>query len=95
MVTHTADGKHFMTVVLDDGDDRLIKPISPAFVNQTEPVLNREDGMYVDLCICVWHHSLFWCIPMGCWWFVVSLFYRTLHPYGMMLPERKGPIPNW
>jgi hypothetical protein len=46
-----------MTVVLDDGDDILVKPISPAFVNQTEPVLNREDGMYVDLCICVWHHD--------------------------------------
>ena len=95
MVANTTYGKHLVTVVLYYRNDILVKPISPAFVNQTEPVLNRENGMYMYLCVCVWHLFFLWRIPTGCWWFVMLLFYRTLHPYGMMLPERKGPIPNW
>ena len=59
MVSNTTYGKHFMTIVLYNRNNVLVQPISPAFVNQTEPVLNRKHGMYVYLCVCVWHLFFF------------------------------------
>ena len=66
MVTNTTNSKYFMTIVLYNRNNVLVQPISPDFVNQAEPVLNREDGMYVYLCVCVWHLFFLWRIPMGC-----------------------------
>ena len=78
MVANTTYGKHLVTVVLYYRNDILVKPISPAFVNQTEPVLNRENGMYMYLCVCVWHLFFLWRIPTGCWWFAVLLFLSSV-----------------
>ena len=94
VVTHTADGKYLVAVVLNDRHHVLIQPVPPAFIYQREPVLNGEYRVDMNLCVCVWHCLVFWRIPMGCRWLIVLLFYRALHPYGMLLPERKGSISN-
>ena len=70
MVTHTADGKHLVAIVLDDGHHVLIQPVLPAFIYQRESVLNGKNRVDVDLCVCVWHCLVFWRIPTGCWWFI-------------------------
>ena len=93
MVANTTYGKHFMTIVLYNRNDVLVKPISPAFINQAEPVLNRKNGLYMYLCVCVWHLLLLWRIPTGCRW-TLCCFLPKEHPYGMNYLNEKAPFPT-
>ncbi len=82
MVTNTTNSKYLMTIVLYNRNNVLVQPISPVFVNQAEPVLNRENGMYVYLCVCVRHLFFFGASLRDADGFCV-LFLPNEHPYGM------------
>ena len=93
MVTYTTNSKYLMTIVLYNRNNVLVQPISPAFVNQAEPVLNREDGMYVYLCICVWHLFFFGASLRDAGGSCV-VFLPNEHPYGMNYLNEKAPFPT-
>ena len=89
MVANTTYGKHLVTIVLNNWNDILVKSVSPAFINQTEPVLNSKNGMYVYLCVCVRHLFFLWRIPMGCKLLLCFVFTERRIPTGCFVCPRR------